>query len=220
MHVQDNRYDASYNFIQYSDKGSWSVRFTAWYLAGLLHRNEGDDLKHAEASIRNMYDHTLTNWSREEELTYETTRLACQMTDDFDAAWYGTFKLSPDQPDPTPDSSYYAPEIYVRLHLLNRCQLPLLTKGTDDIRPQLARIHRQPTNPSSGRVPAPPLSSPHHLDRRLPRNRRNRRHATQWHVPGRRQPNHRIQQPGHDARSSRRLDRGPTQQQHIHHLRQ
>ncbi|RAR14440.1 hypothetical protein DDE83_002208 [Stemphylium lycopersici] len=34
------------------------------------------------------------------------------MTDDFDAAWYGTFKLSPDQPDPTPDSPYYPPEIY------------------------------------------------------------------------------------------------------------
>ena len=55
MHIQDNRYDASYNFIQYSDKGPWSVRFTAWYVAGLLHRNHGDDVKHAEASIRNMY---------------------------------------------------------------------------------------------------------------------------------------------------------------------
>jgi hypothetical protein len=55
MHIQDNRYDASYNFIQYSDKGPWSVRFTAWYVAGLLHRNQGDDVKHAEASIRNMY---------------------------------------------------------------------------------------------------------------------------------------------------------------------
>jgi len=55
MHIQDNRYDASYNFIQYSDKGAWSVRFTAWYVAGLLHRNQGDDVKHAEASIRNMY---------------------------------------------------------------------------------------------------------------------------------------------------------------------
>jgi hypothetical protein len=55
MHIQDNRYDASYNFIQYSDKGPWSVRFTAWYVAGLLHRNQGDDVKYAEASIRNMY---------------------------------------------------------------------------------------------------------------------------------------------------------------------
>lgn len=54
MQVQDNRYDKSYNFIQYADKGSWSVRFTAWYLAGLLHRNEGDDVKHAKAAIENM----------------------------------------------------------------------------------------------------------------------------------------------------------------------
>ncbi|CAN9127644.1 unnamed protein product [Alternaria alternata] len=92
MHIQDNRYDASYNFIQYSDKGPWSVRFTAWYVAGLLHRNQGDDVKHAEASIRNI--------------------LACQMIDDFNAPWYGTYKLSPDQPDPTPDSGLYPPKIY------------------------------------------------------------------------------------------------------------
>lgn len=43
------------------------------------------------------------------------TRLACQMTDDFDAPWYGTYKLSPDEPDPTPDSGLYSPKIYVRL---------------------------------------------------------------------------------------------------------
>jgi hypothetical protein len=54
MHVQDNRYNAPYNFIQYADSGAWSVRFTAWYLAELLHRNEGDDLVHAKASIENM----------------------------------------------------------------------------------------------------------------------------------------------------------------------
>ena len=53
--IQDNRYDYSYNFIQYADKGSWSVRFTAWYLAGLLHRNDGDDFMHAKAAINNMY---------------------------------------------------------------------------------------------------------------------------------------------------------------------
>ncbi|KAF1971597.1 hypothetical protein BU23DRAFT_600153 [Bimuria novae-zelandiae CBS 107.79] len=70
MHVQDNRYDTSYNFISYTDKGSWSVRFTAWYLAGLLYRNEGDDLSKAKAAINNI--------------------LACQMRRDFDAPWYGT----------------------------------------------------------------------------------------------------------------------------------
>ncbi|KAH7070398.1 hypothetical protein BKA63DRAFT_605653 [Paraphoma chrysanthemicola] len=92
MHVQDNRYDASYNLIQYSDKGIWSVRFTAWYTAGLLWRNEGDDLGNALASIENI--------------------LACQMTSDFDAPWYGTYKLSPDEPDPTLDSPLYPSKIY------------------------------------------------------------------------------------------------------------
>ncbi|XPS81354.1 hypothetical protein M3J07_013318 [Ascochyta lentis] len=92
MFVQDNRYDSSYNYIAYSDKGSWSVRFTAWYLAGLLHRNERDDLEHAKAAIENI--------------------ISVQMTDDFDAAWYGTYKLSPDQPDPTSNSTLYPPKIY------------------------------------------------------------------------------------------------------------
>ena len=60
MFVQDNRYDASYNYIAYGDKGSWSVRFTAWYLAGLLHRNEGDDLEHAKAAIENIISVQMT----------------------------------------------------------------------------------------------------------------------------------------------------------------
>ncbi|KAL5437283.1 hypothetical protein PMIN05_006361 [Paraphaeosphaeria minitans] len=65
MHVQDNRYDSSYNFIAYPDKGGWSIRFTAWYLAGLLRRNKGDDLQRAKIAIRNI--------------------IACQMTNDFTA---------------------------------------------------------------------------------------------------------------------------------------
>lgn len=92
MFVQDNRFDVSYNYIAYSDKGSWSVRFTAWYLAGLLHRNEGEDLKYAKAAIENI--------------------LSVQMTDDFNAAWYGTYKLSPDQPDPTTGSTLFPPKVY------------------------------------------------------------------------------------------------------------
>ncbi|KAL5385848.1 hypothetical protein PMIN02_008721 [Paraphaeosphaeria minitans] len=92
MHVQDNRYDSSYNFIAYPDKGGWSIRFTAWYLAGLLRRNKGDDLQRAKIAIRNI--------------------IACQMTNDFTAPWYGTYKLSPDQPDPTANSTMYQPEIY------------------------------------------------------------------------------------------------------------
>jgi len=35
------------------------------------------------------------------------------MTKDYDAAWYGTYKLSPDAPDPTPNSTLYPPDIYV-----------------------------------------------------------------------------------------------------------
>jgi hypothetical protein len=34
------------------------------------------------------------------------------MTRDLDAPWYGTYKLSPEQPDPTPNSTLYPPEIY------------------------------------------------------------------------------------------------------------
>ncbi|KAF2188864.1 hypothetical protein K469DRAFT_724231 [Zopfia rhizophila CBS 207.26] len=90
MQVQDSRYDSHYNYIWYQDKGPWSVRFTAWYVAGLLYRNEGSDLQHAKAALENI--------------------MACQMIEDFDSAWYGTFKLSPDQP--TPDSVLYHPKIY------------------------------------------------------------------------------------------------------------
>ncbi|KAK1463511.1 hypothetical protein CMEL01_13580 [Colletotrichum melonis] len=92
MGVQDSRWDDSYNLIWYQDKGPWSVRFTAWYTAGLLHRNEGDDVENAKAAIENI--------------------LASQMTSDYESAWYGTFKLSPDEPDPTPDSELYPPKIY------------------------------------------------------------------------------------------------------------
>lgn len=55
MAVQDLRYDSYYDFIWYSDNGPWSVRFTAWYTIGLLKRNQGDDLVHAKAALRNMY---------------------------------------------------------------------------------------------------------------------------------------------------------------------
>jgi hypothetical protein len=36
------------------------------------------------------------------------------MTESYESAWYGTFKVSPDEPYPTPDSDLYPPEIYVR----------------------------------------------------------------------------------------------------------
>ncbi|KAF4458742.1 2-aminoadipate transaminase, partial [Fusarium albosuccineum] len=90
--LQDSRWDDSYKYIRYPDKGAWSVRFTAWYTGGLLHRNKGSDVANAKAAIENI--------------------LKCQFTEDYDSAWYGTFKLSPDEPYPTADSPLYPPKIY------------------------------------------------------------------------------------------------------------
>jgi len=53
-HVNDLRFDNSYKYVAYADLGAWSVRFTAWYTAGLLYRNEGDDMTNAKAAIENM----------------------------------------------------------------------------------------------------------------------------------------------------------------------
>lgn len=92
MEVQDSRWDDSYKLIWYQDKGPWSNRFTAWYTAGLLHRNQGNDVENAKAAIEMI--------------------LASQMNSNYESAWYGTFKLSPDEPDPTPDSPLYPPKIY------------------------------------------------------------------------------------------------------------
>ncbi|EED20696.1 conserved hypothetical protein [Talaromyces stipitatus ATCC 10500] len=92
IYVNDLRWDDSYKYIWYSDNGPWSTRFTAWYVAGLLYRNKGNDLSNAKAAIENI--------------------LSCQMSDDYESAWYGTFKLSPDEPYPTPDSDLYPPSIY------------------------------------------------------------------------------------------------------------
>lgn len=54
MEVNDARFDYSYKYIWYPDNGPWSNRFTSWYIPGLLHRNQGDDLANAEAALRNM----------------------------------------------------------------------------------------------------------------------------------------------------------------------
>ncbi|RGP69206.1 hypothetical protein FLONG3_7842 [Fusarium longipes] len=92
MEVSDSRFDSSYGYVWYQDNGQWSVRFTAWYIAGLLHRAKGDDVKTAIKAIENV--------------------LANQLNSDFDSAWYGTFKLAPDEPDPTPNGTLYPPSIY------------------------------------------------------------------------------------------------------------
>jgi len=54
MQVSDSRYDCSYNYIWYQDNGQWSVRFTAWYIAGLLHRGSKTDVSSAIAAIENV----------------------------------------------------------------------------------------------------------------------------------------------------------------------
>ncbi|KXJ85475.1 hypothetical protein Micbo1qcDRAFT_154218 [Microdochium bolleyi] len=92
MSVSDSRYDSSYNYIWYQDNGQWSVRFTAWYLPGLLHRGKKGDVESAIAAIENI--------------------LANQMNSNYTSPWYGTFKLAPDEPDPTPNGPLYAPSIY------------------------------------------------------------------------------------------------------------
>ncbi|KAK0388287.1 hypothetical protein NLU13_4532 [Sarocladium strictum] len=92
MSVSDSRYDSSYNYIWYQDNGQWSTRFTSWYLPGLLHRGKPADVKNAIASIEAV--------------------LATQMNEDFNSPWYGTFKLSPDEPYPTANGPLYPPSIY------------------------------------------------------------------------------------------------------------
>ncbi|KAI0482014.1 hypothetical protein GGR56DRAFT_663112 [Xylariaceae sp. FL0804] len=92
MSVGDSRYDSYYNYIWSQEQGAWSTRFTAWYIPGLLHRAQGDDVQHGIAAIESV--------------------LATQYLDDYESAWYGTFKHAPDEPTPTPNSSLYPPEVY------------------------------------------------------------------------------------------------------------
>lgn len=35
------------------------------------------------------------------------------MTSEFESAWYGTYKVSLDAPEPTENSTYWPPKIYV-----------------------------------------------------------------------------------------------------------
>ena len=54
MAMNDARFDETYKYIIYEDNGPWSVRFTSWYVPGLLYRNEGHDLDNAKEAIVNM----------------------------------------------------------------------------------------------------------------------------------------------------------------------
>ena len=126
MALNDARFDESYKYIIYQDNGPWSVRFTSWYVPGLLYRNKGNDLDNAKEAITNMRVSSVwfSNF-----YTNKINSLANQMTDNFTAPWYGTWKLSPDgenisfpicdridpslEPNPTPNSPLYTPVIYV-----------------------------------------------------------------------------------------------------------
>lgn len=167
MTVQDLRYDPYYNFIWYFDNGPWSVRFTAWYSVGLLKRNQGDDVAHARAALKNMYEFSRT-WT---ECKLIQLSLACQYTGDLETAWFGTFKLSPDgeldqstvtlelnlllEPDPTPDSELYPPKIYAGTPHPRFWAFTDRT-STGNLRPQLevssARRSSQRALPSSSRI--------------------------------------------------------------------
>lgn len=54
MALNDARFDQTYKYIIYEDNGPWSVRFTSWYVPGLLYRNQGNDLDNAKEAIVNM----------------------------------------------------------------------------------------------------------------------------------------------------------------------
>ncbi|KUI70719.1 hypothetical protein VM1G_06355 [Cytospora mali] len=92
MQVSDLRWDDDYKYIRYQENGEFNTRFTAWYTIGLLARKQGDDVENAKAAIENI--------------------LHAQMTSQYDSAWYGTYKVALDGPEPTDNSSYWPPEIY------------------------------------------------------------------------------------------------------------
>lgn len=54
MALNDARFDETYKYIIYEDDGPWSVRFTSWYVPGLLFRNTGKDVENAKEAINNM----------------------------------------------------------------------------------------------------------------------------------------------------------------------
>ena len=54
MSIQDPRWDDSYKYLWFNDNGPWSIRFTSWYTAGLLHRNQGNDVARAKMALQKM----------------------------------------------------------------------------------------------------------------------------------------------------------------------
>ncbi|ROW09312.1 hypothetical protein VPNG_05844 [Cytospora leucostoma] len=92
MQVSELRWDDYYKYVLYQEEGEYNTRFTAWYAVGLLARNQGEDVENAKAAIDNI--------------------LRAQLTSDYNSAWYGTYKVALDEPEPTETSSYWLPEIY------------------------------------------------------------------------------------------------------------
>jgi len=64
------------------------------------------------------------------------------MTDSYESAWYGTWKRSPDEPFPTPDSDLYPPSIYVSNKTIS---IPVRTVANGS----LQRIHMIPIGENS-----------------------------------------------------------------------
>jgi hypothetical protein len=93
MAINDPRFDASYKYIWFNDNGPWSVRFTAWYVAGLLHRQHGSDVANAHAALENMFVESFILLGTSTNPLYS---ISVQMNYNFTSEWYGDYKLSPD----------------------------------------------------------------------------------------------------------------------------
>lgn len=64
--------------------------------------------------VMNLENSTLGyGFTQDTYLGTSVTSLRTQMTSDYDSAWYGTYKVALDEPEPTNNSSYWPPEIYV-----------------------------------------------------------------------------------------------------------
>ncbi|KAK4689143.1 hypothetical protein P7C73_g972, partial [Tremellales sp. Uapishka_1] len=93
MQIQDWSWENSTGWIQSNDdNGHDSTRFTAWYIPGLLFRNQEDDLIKAIWAIKNILSMQFLSAS------------------DNGTAWYGDYKEGSDLPDP--NNVTYTPMIY------------------------------------------------------------------------------------------------------------
>lgn len=61
------------------------------------------------------------------------------MTSEFESAWYGTYKVSLDEPEPTENSTYWPPKIYV-CDFLWQIVSPSLQLAKSHCRQRMTRI--------------------------------------------------------------------------------